>query len=196
MSIKIDKVSKKYGKQIVLNELSLDIEDGECIGLVGRNGCGKTTLLSILAGIEKPTSGRVVFADKRYRVGYLPQVNPLLEDMSVGDNLKLWADNKRNYSMALKEYELVGIEKKRVSTLSGGMKRRLSIACALVNKPDLLIMDEPTSALDIVYKDIIHKIVQVYQKNGGTIIMVTHEMEEMQMCDHIYTIVNGAIGNK
>lgn len=193
MSIKVENISKSYGKQKILKNVSFDLEEGTCSCITGRNGCGKTTLLSILMGVEKADSGRVLWPARNYSIGYLPQINPLMEDMSVLDNLKLWADNKEYMQDALIRFELSEIKGKRVSKLSGGMKRRLAIACALVNKPRLLVMDEPTAALDIVYKKIIHDEMIRFMNEGGTIVMVTHEKEEIDMCHKVMVLENGVI---
>lgn len=193
MSIKVENISKSYGKQKILKNVSFELEEGTCSCITGRNGCGKTTLLSILMGVEKADSGRVLWPARNYSIGYLPQINPLMEDMSVLDNLKLWADNKDYMQDALTRFELSEIKGKRVSKLSGGMKRRLAIACALVNKPRLLVMDEPTAALDIVYKKIIHDEMIRFMNEGGTIVMVTHEKEEIDMCHKVMVLENGVI---
>ena len=193
MSIKVENISKSYGKQKILKNVSFELEEGTCSCITGRNGCGKTTLLSILMGVEKADSGRVLWPARNYSIGYLPQINPLMEDMSVLDNLKLWADNKEYMQDALIRFELSEIKGKRVSKLSGGMKRRLAIACALVNKPRLLVMDEPTAALDIVYKKIIHDEMIRFMNEGGTIVMVTHEKEEIDMCHKVMVLENGVI---
>lgn len=193
MGITVDNIYKKYGKLQVLDGLAVNIYEGGITGFTGRNGCGKTTFLSILAGVEKADRGQIVFPSKDYSVGYLPQVNPLIEDMTVQDNLKLWADNKMLIDRICNRYDLNDIRKRRVSRLSGGMKRRLAIACALINEPQMLIMDEPTAALDIYYKNVIHREMLEYTKRGGTIVMVTHEKEEMDMCNIAYFIENGKI---
>lgn len=193
MSIKVEHITKNYGKHAVLKDISFDVEEGTMLGLTGRNGCGKTTLLSILAGVERAGSGRIVYTNGKLNIGYLPQINPLMEDMSVADNLKLWVGSRKRMEELLTEYDLSAIKSKRVSRLSGGMKRRLSIACAMADNPKLLIMDEPTAALDVVYKEIIHNEMREYVKAGGTIIMVTHEKEEIDMCNRCYMIENGQI---
>lgn len=193
MSIRIEHIAKRYGRQQVLKDISLDIEEGTCVGITGRNGCGKTTMISIVTGVERPDSGSILYPRRGFSVGYLPQISPLLEDMSVYDNLRLWADKKDNIATISRQYELTDIWKKRVSRLSGGMKRRLAIACALINSPDLLVMDEPTAALDIEYKELIHNSMRSFLREGGTILMVTHEKDEMDMCDSCYLMDGGTL---
>ncbi len=193
MDIIIENISKRYGKQQVLQDVSMRIEVGSCVAITGKNGCGKTTLLSILTGIEKADRGRVVFPDKAFEIGYLPQINPLIEGLSVEDNLKLWTKNKSRITNVLESFGLSDIRKKRVGKLSGGMKRRTAIICALVNEPELLIMDEPTASLDILNKQLLHRVIEDFRAKGKTVIMVTHEKEEMEMCNHIFYIENGKV---
>ena len=195
MQIVVNQISKSYGTQNVLKDVTLSAGDGELIGIIGRNGCGKSTLLSILAGVEAPDNGMITFSEPggRRLVGYLPQINPLIETASVEDNLKLWTENKEGLISLAQEYQLTDILKKKVNTLSGGMKRRLAIACALALRPKLLIMDEPTSALDIEYKKQIHEEMNQFTAQGGTIIMVTHEAEEIQLCTRCYRLEDGRL---
>ncbi len=195
MQIIVNQISKSYGTQNVLQDVSLSAGDGELIGITGRNGCGKSTLLSILAGVEPPDRGTITFSEPggRRLVGYLPQINPLIETASVEDNLKLWTEDREGFHRLAQEYNLTTILKKKVATLSGGMKRRLAIACALALNPRLLIMDEPTSALDIEYKKQIHEQMSMFTAQGGTIIMVTHEAEEIQLCTRCYQLEDGRL---
>ncbi|MBP9995762.1 MAG: ATP-binding cassette domain-containing protein [Lachnospiraceae bacterium] len=191
--ISIDKVCKSFGKKVVLKDVSFDMEEGMIVGITGRNGCGKTTLLSIIAGVERPDAGKVSGVVAGKNIGYVPQINPLLSDMSVADNLKLWGDSKENIAHIIEQYELDTILKQKVSKLSGGMKRRVAIACALVNHPRLLVLDEPTASLDIVYKRMIHAELKDYTQKGGNIIMVSHEEDELAMCDKCYYLHDGII---
>ncbi len=190
MMLTATNLCKKYGSQLILNDVSLSVGEGECIGIIGRNGCGKSTLLSILGGIERADSGKVAGGA---RAGYLPQINPLLDDATVYENLCLWSSDKENLKTVITDYDLCGIKNRKVSKLSGGMKRRLAIACAMVKRPGILMMDEPTTALDIEYKGIIHQEMKAYIEKGNSIILVTHEKEEMEMCDRLYSLENGAL---
>lgn len=191
MDVRIEGICHSYGKEKVLNNVTLSISGGTCICITGRNGCGKTTLLTILAGIIAPDSGTIDLGVAK--VGYVPQINPLLEDVSVRSNLKLWADSKELLDCVVKKYDLQEILNKRVNALSGGMKRRLSIACAMVNNPDILILDEPTAALDIEYKALIHSQIKEFVEAGGAVIMVSHEQEELEMGDMCYIIQDGLL---
>jgi len=204
MVLKVEHIAKKYKNNFVLRDISFVARDGECIGFVGANGCGKTTLLSILVGVEIPDKGKLTLDGKklslksgisRSHVGYVPQINPLPERLTVKECLKLWCDDKEAYHKALTRYDLADIEKKQIGKLSGGMKRRVAIACALSNDPDILVMDEPTAALDIHYKELIHGDMSKFVERGGLLIVVTHEKEEIEMCTTCYKIENGEITN-
>lgn len=195
MDITISQISKQYKNQTILTDISLCVHSGETVGILGRNGCGKSTLLSIIAGTEKADKGQVIFSERggRKLIGYLPQINPLIEEVSIFDNLSLWIDDMGRIDEVLKEYDLDKIANKKVSKLSGGMKRRAAIMCALANSPKLLIMDEPTAALDIEFKKMIHDLMRQFIESGGSIILVTHEKEEIAMCDRCYEIRDGKL---
>lgn len=195
MDITVNKINKKYKDQVVLDDVSFVVHSGETVGILGRNGCGKSTLLSIIAGTEKPDGGQILFSEGggRKLIGYLPQINPLIEEVSVYDNLSLWIDDMRIIGEVLKKFDFDGISGKKVSKLSGGMKRRAAIMCALANSPKLLIMDEPTAALDIEFKKIIHDMMRTFTEHDGSIILVTHEKEEIEMCDRCYEIREGRL---
>ncbi len=188
MNIEIDNITKSYGNRIILNDISLKLEQGTCTGIMGSNGCGKTTLLSIIAGVMKCKGMRVT---NGITIGLVPQTNPLIEGLSVFDNMLLWSNDKRIIERTLQEYDFSDIRKRKVKKLSGGMKRRLSVACAMMGEPDLLIMDEPTSALDIEYKNLIHKSMSEYVNRGGTLLIATHSTEEAAICDHLYRLQDG-----
>lgn len=202
MILEVKGLSKKYGRLQILDNVSFEAASGAIVGFVGKNGCGKTTLLSILAGVMSADKG-VVSIDGhelslRHRgvgeiAGYVPQVNPLLDSVSVSDNIKLYAKTKELYHRGVERFNLGDILKRKVGKLSGGMKRRVAIACALVNEPPILIMDEPTAALDIEYKALIHEEMKRYSECGGLLILVTHEREEIDMCNVVFNIENGAI---
>lgn len=204
--IEINNVTKKYGSKVILDELSMSVEKGQCVAIVGQNGCGKSTLLSILAGTKKPDSGMISYngeeADKHRDVvnkyvGYVPQENPLMSGLTVYDNLRFWyCDTDSNLEEdfrlgILKEFGLDQYRKYPVDKLSGGLKKRLSIACALASKPQVLIMDEPGAALDIICKEDIKSYLKKYLKMGGTVIIASHEETELAICDKMYLLSNG-----
>ena len=205
-SIDIVGLKKRYGKRDILKGVTLNIEFGSCIGILGGNGSGKTTILSILAGITDADEGEFICEDydllkddkrRRFLVGIIPQCNPIIEELSGKDNLLLWHDRKY-LNMSAKEgiIKELGITKfinKRVSTLSEGMKKRLSIACAVKEHSKILLMDEPSAALDIVAKEIIHEYIKKFTDMGGIVILVTHDEGELNLCDRHYILKDGVL---
>ena len=206
--IEVKSVAKKYGRHEVLKDVSFYANTGECVGIVGANGCGKSTLLKIISGSIKPDSGSLVYdgADPLKNVkiferliGYVPQENPLMTQLSVMDNLKFWyCDSSRSLKNDLINGApaMLGISAyadKRVDRLSGGQKKRLSIACALAKQPPVLIMDEPGASLDIVCKEDIKNYLQRYMQSGGTVILTSHEQTELELCSRMYLLKNGTM---
>ena len=201
--IEVSNVQKRYGKKLVLNDISFKLNCGESAAIVGRNGCGKTTLMQILAGIEKPDEGKIkyfgkdVLKEKVYFnrfCGYVPQETPLMEELSVKDNLKLWgAKHSPVYEQVLDEFHLREMMKMPVPRLSGGMKRRLGIACALAQQPPVLLLDEPTTALDLYYKDSIGQWLLKFKRMNGMIVMATHDEKEILSCDRCFVMKNGTL---
>ena len=194
--LQAESISFHYGSEPVLEDVSLTAAAGECVGIAGVNGSGKSTLLSILAGMRRAAGGSLVcmghdlFREKGQfakLIGYVPQDNPLLSDLTVSDNLKLWSGSRPDPSLqVLQKLELVPLLKKRAGKLSGGQKRRLTIACALLGNQRILIMDEPTSALDVGQKEIIHRYIKDFTAQKGVVIMATHDIIEMELCDRLY----------
>lgn len=204
--VEVKNIKKTYGKRQILKGVDFRVEKGECVALVGANGCGKSTLLGILAGSLKADSGELFyngenpFQDNKvfYKyAGYVPQENPLMDKLSVKDNLKFWyCDSKHNLKEdmetgILKEFGLDVYQNYSVEKLSGGLKKRLSIACALASDPQILIMDEPGAALDIVCKEDIKKYLLKYMKDGGTVILTSHEEAELSICSRMYLLKDG-----
>lgn len=196
-----DNIYKKYGARQILNGVSMDAAPGQIVAVAGRNGCGKSTLLQIIAGALKPDGGEIKIFNKDARkdkrafagfIGYVPQDDPLFGDLSVRDNLKFWAAGvKKPDAGVIETFGLSDIMNKPVRTLSGGMRRRLSIACALQRKTPVLILDEPTSALDIFYQEQIRAWMKDYVAHNGTIILSTHSIEELKMADKVYFLADG-----
>lgn len=206
--IEIKNVNFSYKNNKILNNLSLTIKEGECIGIVGANGCGKSTLLSVLSGSRHSSTASIMFnnidlnKDKKQLsqiVGYVPQDNPLIPELNAYDNLLLWFHGKRSdFSKALAKpsiqmLQLEDFLKKPVKTLSGGMKKRVSLAIGLINNPSLLILDEPSVALDLLCKEDIHRYLSAYRKEGKTILITTHEEAELDLCTTLYILKNGSL---
>ncbi len=206
--LQVRNISKSYGKHEVLKQVSFSACPGGFVGIIGANGSGKSTLLSILAGILKPDSGEVyaygkdLLKDKSCAsrfIGYVPQENPLIADLSVRDNLRLWyCDSPFDMDKELKDGFLkqLGLneyQKKTVKKLSGGMKKRVSIGIAIHNKPNILMLDEPGAALDFAAKKYIRDYLKTYVAEGGAVIIVTHDEEELRLCDRVYELRDGML---
>lgn len=203
--IRINNISKKY-KNIVLENINLNVERGQCVGIIGANGCGKTTLLSIMAGVNKASSGQIYYenniADRkavfRKYIAYVPQENPLIDELTAKDNLYLWLGSRKKINEGFEKGVLsdLGIEEflnKQVNELSGGMKRRLSIGISLSNNAPIMLLDEPGSALDIYGKKEVNSYICKYVENGGTVVMSTHDRDEMDICTKLYKMEDGIL---
>ncbi len=204
--LEVMNIEKRYRRRIVLDKVSFDAKPGRCIGILGGNGCGKTTLLSILAGIRKPDRGSI-FVDGQEAIGrhrlldekiaYVPQENPLIPELSALDNYRLWFRGKRKEMERDLECGVgraLGVDrflKTQAGRLSGGEKKRLSIAAALSGRANILILDEPGAALDLAAKEQIITYIKSYVKAGGTVLLTSHEMGEIEACTDIYILKNG-----
>jgi ABC-2 type transport system ATP-binding protein len=206
--LEVTGLCKSYGKQKILDAVSFTAAPGTCVGIVGSNGCGKTTLLSILAGAVKADQGSIRYRNQEAtgspgvfarEAAYVPQENPLIEELTVRDNLSLWYRGSRREmerDLAQGPAAMLGIPamlKKPVARLSGGMKKRLSIACALSNHAGTLILDEPGAALDMECKADIRAYLEQYRKEGGTVILTSHEQSELALCTRMYVLRGGRL---
>ena len=206
MQIEIKNIAKKFKRHHVLRDINLAVDIGRCIGILGANGSGKSTLLSILAGIQNCDHGSFLCdgedllrsSKKRSQVvGYVPQGTPLIEELSAKDNLLLWySRDEMKKELEAGVLALLGIGdflNVPVSKMSGGMKKRLSIGCAMSFHPPVLLLDEPTAALDLVCKQKIASYLQHYKENGGILLLTTHDVLELQLCDAWYIIQDGVL---
>ena len=203
--IEVKNISKRY-RNTVLDDISFTAEKGQCVGIIGANGCGKTTLLSIMAGVNKAQSGKIYYnnelADKKSvfkkYIAYVPQENPLIDELTTKDNLLLWLGSNKKIKDGFENGVLkdLGIDEflnKQVNELSGGMKRRLSIGISLSNNAPIMLLDEPGSALDIYGKQEVNSYILNYDKNGGTVVMSTHDRDEIDLCTKLYKIEDGIL---
>ena len=206
MEIAVNHIAKKYRGKVVLRDVSFEASDGMCIGILGSNGSGKSTLLSILAGIQRPDGGSFLCDGKDLlkdgktrsaRVGYVPQGTALIQELTGWDNLLLWYDKKDLQQQLTKGVlRLLEVEEflhKPVCKLSGGMKKRLSIGCSMARCPQLLLLDEPTAALDLACKQTIGNYLRAYKKAGGILVLITHDPEELSLCDAWYILKDGVL---
>ncbi len=206
MKLEIKSVNKKYGRKKVLNDISFEAESGECVGILGANGSGKSTLLSILAGVIRPNGGEFLIDGENLflsrkkisdYVGFVPQGTPLMDELTAFDNLSLWY-SKSEIKESLKNgiLKTLGIDefiKVPVSKMSGGMKKRLSIGCAVYKNQSILLLDEPTAALDIICKQDIANYLEMRKSKGDILLLATHDFSELKLCDKHYIIKNGNI---
>lgn len=209
-TIEVNNLTKKFGSNIAVDNISFNIKKGEIFGFLGPNGSGKSTTIRMLCGVLSKTSGEVkIFGyniekdvDKiKQNIGYMSQKFSLYEELTVSENLDFYAGI---YGLSKKEREerkkgiismagLDGRERKLTRELSGGWKQRLALGCALIHKPSLLILDEPTAGVDPVSRRIFWQMIFNLAKQGITILVTTHYMDEASCCDNLSFIFNGKI---
>ncbi len=198
-------LTKAYGKTAILNGVSLHLDAGKALAVVGENGAGKTTLLKILATASEPDSGSLFIGDinalenpaaAREQLGYVPQGIALMQELSVKDNLYYWmkAKDETVYETVMDIIGLKGVENRKVARLSGGMQRRLNIGASLVLRPSLLILDEPLAGVDIANRRRIISSLSALKKSGMTILFTSHYIDEMQMlADEMIALREGSV---
>lgn len=206
--IKIEKLSKSFGEQKVLDKIDFNLESGEIVGLIGPSGSGKSTLIKTMLGMEKADDGEALVLDYKMpkreilsNIGYMAQSDALYEMLTGYENLEFFGKMKGVSAKELKkeiEYiaEIVDLTddlKKLVSKYSGGMKRRLSLAIALIGSPELLILDEPTVGIDPSLRKNIWKELFKQRDNGVGILVTTHVMDEAELTDKVGLLLNGDI---
>ena len=206
MDLSVENIQKRYGRNRVLTGASFAANRGDCAGIIGSNGTGKSTLLRILAGVLRANGGRCLWQGEdllrhpslRARtVAYVPQGTPLIEELSALDNLRLWyapKDLERSLDEGLlRELGVPDFLKTTASRLSGGMRKRLSIGCALARDPSVLLLDEPTAALDLVCKERILETFESFRRSGGLLVLVTHDQWEMELCSQLHLLSGGKL---
>ncbi len=208
--LEVENITKSYRGVKAVDGLSFCVEQGQIFGLIGTNGAGKSTTVSMLVTLMKPDSGRILFhgrevsgraAQLREKTGYVPQDIALYESLSGMDNLKFWGRASHVTGSRLKERieavsEMTGFSrevlKKRVQEYSGGMKRRLNIAVALLKEPELLILDEPTAGIDIPSRSVILSAIRRLADGGMAVVYVGHYMDEVEkLCDRVCIMHRG-----
>lgn len=169
--------SYKRGSANVVDGLSFEVQPGEAMVFVGPNGTGKSTVLSMIAGITKPDSGTI---QKPKRFGYVPQGSGLFEDMTVTDNLRFFYKLAKIPVPSRLPLGLDPHKNKKISQLSGGLAKRVSIACALVGNPELVIFDEPCTGLDVISRSTMQRIILQLKSHGTSVIYACHEAAEFE----------------
>jgi len=209
MIVKVKNVVKRYGEKIALDHFNMDVEEGEILGLLGPNGCGKTTAINCILALLNFDKGEIeVFGKKmtsnsydiKRKIGLVPQEVSVFDNLTVRENIDyfcgLYIDNKAIRKELIEEsIEFVGLkgyEKFYPKKLSGGLKRRLNIACGIAHKPKLIFLDEPTVAVDVQSRNFILEGIKKLNREGSTIIYTTHYLEEAEMlCSRVIIMDNG-----
>jgi ABC-2 type transport system ATP-binding protein len=207
-AIVADKLSKRFVKTQALKEVSFEIQQNELFGFIGPDGAGKTTLFRIIASLMLPDSGMAKvlglnptteYRALRKRLGYMPGRFSLYQDLTVEENLQFYAtifetNIRENYHLIKEIYSQIEPFKNRpAGKLSGGMKQKLALSCALIHKPDLLILDEPTTGVDAVSRKEFWQMLKRLQKQGITIIVSTPYMDEAALCDRVALMQKGSL---
>lgn len=211
--ISLQQLNKRFKYKRVISNLSLDVNMGDLFGLVGKSGCGKTTLLKILIGMINPDSGKILFDNKnvffnknflRRNVGFASQENMLYEELTLKENIYYFGKlyGVKGKIITGRMYRLLGLfeldssENELISKLSGGMKKRANILVSLIHDPKLLILDEPTVGLDFILREKIWYYIRLINASGKTIIVTSHLLEELEEnCKTLGIMKNGKITN-
>lgn len=196
--IEVNNLSHFFGERKILNDISLTIEKGKVIGLLGPSGAGKTTLVNILTKQLKPTEGTVTISEENPVTGIMMDSFGLYDRLTVWDNLKIFADIYQvphgRINELLERAELMGAQKTVVSNLSKGMRNRVNFCRALLKDLDILYLDEPTSGLDPATTDKIHELIEEERNSETTVFLTTHNMHEAEkLCDYIFLLNEGNI---
>jgi ABC-2 type transport system ATP-binding protein len=203
-------VSRKFDDRNVVDRVDLTVPRGTILGIIGPSGAGKTTTIRMLTGAIPPSSGEIrvlgveprrFHRSDRERIGYMPQLFTLYEDLTAGENVDfvaslfglLWRKRRRRVQEVLKVVDLWDARKRQAGKLSGGMQRRLELACALVHEPTLIILDEPTAGIDPLLRGSIWDELHRLRDSGRTLLVTTQHISEAEECDSVALIVNGRI---
>ena len=208
-TIQVQEVSKSFGKRVVLKDINFDIKEGHIYGFIGPSGAGKTTLVKMMVGMDVPDKGSIYLLGEKMpnlnilqQIGYMAQSDALYTALTGKENLMFFAslfkldktEREKRIAYAAELVNLTEDLNKRVSAYSGGMKRRLSLAIALIQNPKVLILDEPTVGIDPELRlSIWNELVRLKNEEGKTIIVTTHIMDEAEKCDYIAMVRDGSL---
>ncbi len=198
-------LTKRFGDIVAVDNLDLDLQPGRIYGLLGPNGSGKTTLIRCLVGLAKPTSGEATVLGVRMpdrenlaRVGYMTQADGIYIELSVWENLRFFGalsgtGDKSAMDEVLELVELTSRRNTPALNLSGGMRRRLSLACALVHRPPVLFLDEPTVGIDPALRVQFWTYFRKLASDGATLVVSSHVMDEADRCDELLLMFHGKV---
>ncbi|MDD5189844.1 MAG: ATP-binding cassette domain-containing protein [Dehalococcoidales bacterium] len=207
-TVEVNHIRKAYGNRAVVNDLSFVVKPGEIFGLIGPNGAGKTTTIRMMMDIIKPDSGEVKILGEtltegaKNNIGYLPEERGLYKKLSVIDSIIYFASLKgvdaktagKRAEELLKRVDMIGHRQKKIEELSRGMGQIIQVIVTIIHSPQLIILDEPTASLDPVNAQLLKEIMLDLRKQGKTVIMSTHRMNEIEeMCDRILMINKGRL---
>ena len=208
--IQLDNLHKSFGSTKAVDGISLNIPRGKIFGILGPNGAGKSTLIRMLCGVLRPSSGQgkvfgydiVKDSEKiKLNIGYMSQKFSLYEDLTVYENLKFYTeiyDVKKKFveeriEQIISMAGLAGRKDQITGTLSGGWKQRLALGCTLIHKPKLLILDEPTAGVDPVSRRVFWEIIYRLSRQGVSVLVTTHYMDEAASCDEVAFVFQGKV---
>lgn len=207
-SVTLKNITKKYGDFVAVDEVSFEVEKGELFGLIGPDGAGKTSIFRVLTTLLLPDGGTASveghdvvkeFQEIRNKVGYMPGKFSLCQDLTVKENIEFFATVfgttiEENYELIKDIYDQIKpFNDRRAGKLSGGMKQKLALCCALIHKPEILFLDEPTTGVDVVSRSEFWDMLAKLKKQDITIVVSTPYMDEAKLCDRIALIQNGKI---
>lgn len=206
--IELDYLAKSFDNRAILHDINLAVNRGEIVGLIGPSGSGKTTTIKTMLGMEKATSGTALVSGQQMpnrqilgQIGYMAQSDALYESLSARENLEFFGEMKGITGKKLKQeiahvsqvVDLTSDLNQRVSGYSGGMKRRLSLAIALLGQPELLILDEPTVGIDPALRRKIWKELKTLRNQGQSVLITTHVMDETELTDRVALLLHGDV---
>lgn len=208
LALEVKELAKVINEKIIVDRVTFSIESGEVFGLLGSNGSGKTTTFSMLSGLTKPSSGEIYIHEKNIskdsnfsrEIGLVTQIDSFYETLTVKENLEFFAsqygvhDSNKIIMELLDQIELTNKKNSLASSLSGGMKKRLNMACSLVHDPKIIFLDEPTVGLDPVVRKEIWKLIKKLHSEKKTIMITSHYMEEIEfLCNRVAIMFAGRI---